>query len=74
MSMNFSEFKRRLGAEPRSADPAVAAARDASAEHRAYAEDAERFETQLERALAVAVPDTFIDDIRKLPARPAAGG
>ena len=69
MSMDFSEFKRRLGAEPSSADPAVAAARDASPEHRAYAEDAERFETQLERAVAVAVPDTLIDDIRRLPGK-----
>lgn len=69
MSMDFSEFKRRLGAEPRSGDPDLAAARDASPEHRAFAEDAERFETRLEHALAVAVPEDLVDTIRAIPSQ-----
>lgn len=69
MSMDFSEFKRRLGAEPRSADPELEAARDASPEHRAFAEHAERFESRLEQALSVPVDEELIDDIRKLPLR-----
>ena len=67
MSMDFSEFKRRLGAEPRSEDPDLAAARDASPEHRAFAGDAERFETLLEDAVSVAVPDDLVDTIRAIP-------
>ncbi len=44
MSMNFSEFKRRLGAEPRSEDPAFIAAREFSDEHRKAVREALAFE------------------------------
>ena len=69
MSMDFSEFKRRLGAEPRSRDPDLVAARDASPENRALAEEAERFETRLEDAVSVTVPEDLVDTIRAIPKR-----
>ena len=67
MSMDFSEFKRRMGAEPRSGDPDLAAARNDSPEHRAFAEDAERFEARLEEAVSVKVPEDLVDAIRAIP-------
>ena len=69
MSMDFSEFKRRLGAEPRSTDPDLVAARVASPENRAFAEEAERFETRLEDAVSVTVPEDLVDTIRAIPKR-----
>lgn len=66
MSMNFSEFKRRLGAEPRSADPEMVTARDASDEHRAAAAEAEQFERRLDRALATPVPADLVDTLRAI--------
>ncbi|MBT8050914.1 MAG: DUF3379 domain-containing protein [Gammaproteobacteria bacterium] len=68
MSMNFSEFKRRLGAEPRSEDAEMLAARDASSEHRAAVAEAEQFEHRLERALNTPVPADLIDTLRTIPA------
>lgn len=67
MSMNFSEFKRRLGAEPRSDDTEMVAARASSEEHRAAAREAERFEQRLDRALAAPVPEDLIESLRALP-------
>lgn len=74
MSMDFSEFKRLLGAEPRTRDPAVLRARDASPEFREAAAEAERFEDRLERALRVAEPPDLLDGLRAIaqPKRTAA--
>jgi len=47
MSMDFSEFSLRLGADPRNRDPEFLRARDSSPEFSAAAELAERFEQQL---------------------------
>jgi hypothetical protein len=63
MSMDFTEFRRRLGAEPRSADPELLRARDAGPEFAAAAAEAEAFEAKLERALAVPVPVGLVDDL-----------
>lgn len=67
MSMNFSEFRRRLGAEPRGQDPEFLQARDSSPEFRQAAEEADRFENQLERAVGIGVPAGLLDDLRSIP-------
>ena len=67
--MNFSEFKRRLGAEPRSTEPDFVAARDASPEHRRAATEADIFEKRLERALDVDVPEGLEGRLLRLPDR-----
>ena len=74
MSMDFSEFKRLLGADPRTRDPAVLRARDASPEFREAAAEAERFEDRLERALRLAEPPDLLDGLRAIarPKRTAA--
>ena len=66
MSMDFSEFKRLLGADPRTRDPAVLRARDASPEFREAAAEAERFEDSLERALRLAEPPDLLDGLRAI--------
>lgn len=75
MSMDFSEFKRLLGADPRSRDPAVLRARDASPEFREAAAEAERFEDSLERALRLPEPPELLDGLRALaqPKKSATG-
>jgi hypothetical protein len=74
MSMEFSEFRRLLGAEPRSRDPSFLRARDSSPEFRAAAAEADRFEEKLERALALQVPADLPDLLRAIPASaPSAG-
>ena len=67
MSMEFSEFRRLLGAEPRSRDPAFLQARESSPEFRAAAAEADRFEDQLERALAVQAPADLSEILRAIP-------
>jgi hypothetical protein len=68
MSMDFSEFRRRLGAEPRSTDPELLRARDSSPEFAAAAAEAEAFEAALERALQLPEPAGLVEDLRALPA------
>ena len=69
MSMNFSEFKHLLGAEPRSGDPDFQRARHSSPEFEQAAADAERFETKLERATSIPAPDGLIEDIMAITRR-----
>ena len=70
MSMNFSEFKRKIGAEPNSRDPDVLAARDAGPEFQAAANEAEQLERKLERALRVPAPAGLLDDLQAISAAP----
>ena len=51
--MNFSEYKRRLNAEPNCEDPELLAARDSDPRFAEAAADAAAFEAKLEQALAV---------------------
>jgi hypothetical protein len=53
--MDFSEFLRRIGAEPRSEDAELRAARTADPRCAAAATEAERFEDRLEQALRLPV-------------------
>jgi len=61
--MDFSEFKRLLGAEPRSRDPEFQRARQSSPEFEAAAASAEGFETKLERAVMFPAPPGLLEDI-----------
>jgi len=63
MSMDFTEFKRRIGAEPRSGDPELIAARDLSPEHRETVIKAEAFEQKLERAVDLPAPSDLLERI-----------
>ena len=67
--MDFTEFKRRLGAEPRGTDPEFVAARDSSPEHREAVIRAESFEAKLERAVDLPVPGDLLDTIAAIPAQ-----
>jgi hypothetical protein len=64
--MNFSEFKRRLGAEPLSGDPEIKRARESSPEFEQAAVEAERFEKKLERAVSVSVPDNLLNELQAI--------
>jgi hypothetical protein len=74
MSMNFSDFRRLLGADPRSQDPAFLHARDSSPEFREAAAEAERFEATLERALSLPVPPGLIDGLQAAARQGDASG
>lgn len=63
MSMDFSEFRLRLGAEPRRQDEEVRAARGTSPEFEEEARAAELFEDRLERAVNVAAPGGLLDEL-----------
>ena len=67
MSMDFSEFRRRLGADPHNQDPAFLEARASSPEFRDAAAAADRFEETLERALALEAPPGLLDQLRGIP-------
>ena len=55
MSMNFSEFKKLLGADPLNRDPETLHARASGDEFEQAAREAEDFERRLKGALDVAV-------------------
>jgi len=69
--MNFSEFKRLLGAEPRSGDPEFQRARHSSPEFEELAADAERFEKKIERATLIPAPDGLMEDIMAITRQPS---
>lgn len=71
--MDFIEFTRRLGAEPRSEDPEFVAARDATPENRQAAFEADAFEATLERAVRLPEPEDLMDVIGSVALRPATG-
>lgn len=64
--MVFSEFIRRLGAEPRSQDPEFLRARQSSPEFVQAAKEADVFEEKLTRALGVQAPDDMLDNILQI--------
>lgn len=67
--MDFTEFTRKLGAEPRGGDPEFIAARDSSPEHREAVIKAEALEDKIDRAAALSVPDDLLDMISAIPDR-----
>ena len=70
MSMNFSEFKKRLGAEPRSRDPEMLSARDSSQQFETAAREAEDFEDKLEAVIKVEAPADLLSDIQSISQQP----
>jgi len=69
--MNFSEFKKRLGAEPRGSDPEMLEARRSSPEFEQAAAEAEAFERKLEDALKVGVDEeALLVSLAEIPVRP----
>jgi hypothetical protein len=71
--MDFSEFERLLGAEPRSRDPDFLRARDSSPEFSLAAAAAERFEAKLERALSLRAPPGLIHGLLAVAQGDASG-
>ncbi|GAP65916.1 hypothetical protein MBSD_n1218 [Mizugakiibacter sediminis] len=61
--MECLEFRRRLGAEPQTREPAFLAHRDACPACAEAWQRAQRFERRLEDALAVAVPEGLVDRV-----------
>ena len=71
MSMNFSEFKKMIGADPRNRDAAVVQARESNPEFEDAATEAEVFEDKLEAALNIQPPADLLDEIKNIPRQPA---
>lgn len=70
MSMNFSEFKKLLGADPLNRDPETLRARQSAPEFEAAAQEAEAFEEKLQAALQIQPPDDLLDQIKGIGQEP----
>ena len=64
MSMNFSEFKKLIGADPWNRDPETLRARHSTPEFEAAADEAEAFERKLQAALQIQAPDDLLGRIK----------
>jgi len=71
MSMNFSEFKRLIGADPWNRDPETLRARNSAPEFEQAAQDAEAFEQKLQSALHIQAPGDLLADIQRISQQPA---
>ena len=72
MSMNFSKFKKLLGADPLNREPGTLHARNSGPEFERAAVEAEAFERKLRSAVAVSAPaDDYLEGILNLPATAA---
>ena len=71
MSMNFSEFKKLMGADPRNRDPETSRVRHSAPEFETVAREAEAFEEKLESALLVQPPTDLLNDIKAISQQPA---
>jgi hypothetical protein len=73
MSMNFSEFKELLGADPMNVDPETLRARASGPEFEQAATEAEAFEQKLKSAVDISVDtESLVSDIlavRETPSR-----
>jgi hypothetical protein len=70
MSMNFSEFKKLIGADPLNRDPETLRARESDPEFEAAAAEAEAFEEKLQGALLVQPPDGLLNEIKSIGEQP----
>lgn len=66
MSMNFSEFKKLIGADPGNRDPETLRARQSGPEFEAAALDAEAFEKKLQAAVHIEPPDDLLKQIQSI--------
>lgn len=71
MSMNFSEFKRLIGADPWNRDPETLRARNSATEFEQAAIEAEAFEHKLQAALHIQPPADLLADIQSISRQPA---
>jgi hypothetical protein len=71
MSMNFSEFKKLIGADPGNRDPETLRARQSAPEFEAAALDAEAFEKKLQAALHIQPPADLLQQIQGIGLTPA---
>ncbi len=71
MSMNFSEFKKLIGADPLNRDAETLRARQSSPEFEAAATEAEAFEEKLQAAVLVNPPDDLLNQIKGISQQPA---
>jgi hypothetical protein len=70
MSMNFSEFKKLIGADPGNRDPETLSARNSAPEFEAAAQEAELFEEKLQSALHIQAPVDLLADIKGISQQP----
>lgn len=68
--MRFSEFLKRLGADPWNKDPEILRARNSAAEFETAAVEAEVFEEKLQSLLQVQPPDDLLDEIKAISKQP----
>ncbi len=71
MSMNFSEFKKLIGADPLNRDSETLRARNSAPEFEAAAAKAEAFEEKLQSALLIQPPADLLDSIKAISQQPA---
>jgi len=71
MSMNFSEFKKLLGADPWNRDSETLRARNSAPEFEQAAADAEAFENKLQSALLVQPSPDLLEGIKTISQEPA---
>ena len=70
MSMNFSEFKKLITADPRNRDPETLRARNSAPEFEAAAVEAEAFDEKLQAALFVQPPADLLENIKAISQQP----
>jgi len=70
MSMNFSEFKKLIGADPWNRDAETLRARNSSPEFETAAAEAEVFEEKLHSALNIQPPAKLLEDIKSISQQP----
>jgi len=70
MSMNFSEFKKLITADPRNRDPETMRARQSAPEFEAAAAEAEAFQDKLESAVHIQPPTELLDQIKAISQQP----
>jgi len=68
--MNFSEFKKLIGADPGNRDPETLRARQSGPEFEAAALEAEAFEKKLHAALNVAMPADLLGQVQAIGVTP----
>ena len=70
MSMNFSEFKKLIGADPLNRDSETLRARKSAPEFEAAAAEAEAFEEKLQSALHIQPPADLLNEIKSIDQQP----
>jgi hypothetical protein len=68
--MNFSEFKKLIGADPWNRDHETLRARNSAPEFETAAAEAEAFEEKLQSALHIQPPAELLDEIKSISRQP----